>query len=91
MFNETAFLGLDPNARIPTCGSGEIASDVGGDNMVCLSQKEWEAFEVSQSQATKGGPGAVNVNAGGLDLTTVAIYGGIGFLVLMMFMGGRKR
>lgn len=95
MFNETAYF-HDPAQRFPikafqgACGAGTNEVDVGGDAPVCLSPSEAQAYYDSVD-AGAGSLGTVNVKAGPLDWTTIAIYGGAALLVLAIFTGGRRR
>lgn len=100
MFNETSYFN-DAAARFPikafhgNCPSGENLVDVGGDAPICLSVAEAQAYYdsvgASGSPLPSGSLGTVNVNAGGLDWTTIAIYGGVALFALAIFTGGRRR
>lgn len=73
-------------AGLGDCPPGEIASDVGGDNPVCLTEEEWRAFESSQHQ-----PPAVQVKPQAKDAwTNYLIYGFAALLIFGVVAGGRR-
>lgn len=83
MFNETTS---------PTCAANEVATDVGGDNPVCLTQAEWDAVATAQAGQGITPKSAVNVSPKAADSwTSYALYGAVALGALLLFTGGHRR